>query len=49
VGGCHLTRDMPALVRGAGLEVVDVSTQYLPGPGVSKPWSFVYLGTAHSV
>lgn len=45
-GGCHLTRDIPALVVGSGLEVVEVRSQYLPGPGVAKPWSFGYLGQA---
>ena len=47
-GGCHLTRDMPALVRGVGLDLPDVRSQYLPGPGVSKPWAYLYLGTARS-
>ncbi|GAB2757503.1 class I SAM-dependent methyltransferase [Nocardioides salsibiostraticola] len=45
-GGCHLTRNIPALVAGSGLEVVEVRSQYLPGPGVAKPWSFGYLGRA---
>ena len=43
-GGCHLTRDVPALVAGSGLVVDDVRAEYLPGP--RTPWTFGYLGTA---
>jgi SAM-dependent methyltransferase len=45
-GGCHLTRDIPALVRDAGLEVVELHEDYLPGPAPSKPWGYVYRGRA---
>ena len=45
-GGCHLTRDVPALVRAAGFEVVDLDEDYLPGPSPSKPWGYVYRGRA---
>jgi ubiquinone/menaquinone biosynthesis C-methylase UbiE len=45
-GGCHLTRDMSALVREAGLEVVELDEDYLPGPGPCKPWGYVYRGRA---
>jgi SAM-dependent methyltransferase len=45
-GGCHLSRDLPALVRSAGLDVEHVEGEYLPGPGFMRPWSFGYLGTA---
>ncbi|GEP32410.1 phospholipid methyltransferase [Nocardioides szechwanensis] len=45
-GGCHLSRDIPALVRGAGLEIVELRSEYLPGPRVSRPWTFGYLGRA---
>lgn len=44
--GCHLTRDVPALVEGAGLEVVALEQRYLPGPAVGRPWSYGYLGRA---
>jgi SAM-dependent methyltransferase len=30
-GGCHLTRDIPALIRQAGFAIDDISTMYLPG------------------
>lgn len=46
VGGCHLTRDVPALVTGAGLEITDLRQEYLPGPRVIRPWSYGYLGRA---
>jgi ubiquinone/menaquinone biosynthesis C-methylase UbiE len=44
--GCHLTRDVPALVGDAGLEMAELEARYLPGPGVSRPWSFGYRGRA---
>lgn len=48
-GGCHLSRDIPALVRGAGLEIAELTSTYLPGtsprsPG--RPWVFGYAGYA---
>jgi SAM-dependent methyltransferase len=46
VGGCHLTRDVPALLAAAGLEVVDLRAEYLPGPGFLHPWTHAFLGTA---
>jgi ubiquinone/menaquinone biosynthesis C-methylase UbiE len=44
--GCHLTRDVPALVTAAGLELTMLEASYLPGPAVSRPWSYGYLGRA---
>lgn len=43
-GGCHLSRDVPALVAGSGLDLGPVRAAYLPGP--RTPWTFGYLGTA---
>lgn len=43
-GGCHLTRDIPALVAGSGLVSNSVRAEYLPGP--HTPWTFGYLGSA---
>lgn len=37
-GGCHLTRDVPAVVGEAGWEITEVEQDYLPGPAVSRPW-----------
>ncbi|MEP7089224.1 MAG: class I SAM-dependent methyltransferase [Nocardioidaceae bacterium] len=45
-GGCHLTRDIPALVTGAGLVPVLARVEYLPGP--RTPWTFGYLGSART-
>jgi SAM-dependent methyltransferase len=45
-GGCHLNRDIPALLRDAGLESTDFQTLKLPGP---PPLTFNYLGTAVAV
>jgi ubiquinone/menaquinone biosynthesis C-methylase UbiE len=44
--GCHLTRDVPALLADAGLQVERLDQAYLPGPGISKPWEFGTLATA---
>lgn len=41
-GGCHLTRDIPALVEGAGWRVEQIAQSYLPGPGASRPWAYGY-------
>ena len=45
-GGCHLSRDIPALVADAGLEVVELEAAYLPGPAVSRPWMYGFVGRA---
>ena len=44
--GCHLTRDVPALVVDAGLEITLLEQRYLPGPAISRPWTYGYLGRA---
>ncbi len=45
-GGCHLSRDIPALVSAAGLEITALDQHYLPGPKVGRPWTYVHSGTA---
>lgn len=45
-GGCHLTRDVPALVEAAGLRILDVESRYLPGPGLARPWIYGVGGRA---
>lgn len=42
-GGCHLNRDIPALLRQGGFRCDDLETMYLPGP---RPLTFNYWGTA---
>lgn len=42
-GGCHLNRDIPALLDQAGFVCEDLQTMYLPGP---RPLTFNYWGTA---
>lgn len=42
-GGCHLTRDIAALVRDAGFRVDRLDASYGKGP---RPYSFHYLGVA---
>jgi SAM-dependent methyltransferase len=42
-GGCHLDRDIAGLVRGSGLEVVEIATYYGEGP---RPFAYRYQGIA---
>nr|WP_317199151.1 methyltransferase domain-containing protein [uncultured Psychrobacter sp.] len=42
-GGCHLNRDIPALLRAGGFVAEDFTTKYLPGP---KPMTYIYSGSA---
>lgn len=45
-GGCHLTREPVRMLEAADLRVTDLEASYLPGPGVTKPFSYVYRGRA---
>jgi ubiquinone/menaquinone biosynthesis C-methylase UbiE len=42
-GGCHLTRDVPALVVDAGFDIAELDTFYMKGP---KPWGYMFVGQA---
>jgi ubiquinone/menaquinone biosynthesis C-methylase UbiE len=42
-GGCHLDRDIPALLALGGFRVSDMNTMYLPG---WRPATFNYWGVA---
>lgn len=43
-GGCHLTRDIPALITGSGFAIETLDTMYLPG---APHWAgFNYWGSA---
>jgi SAM-dependent methyltransferase len=44
-GGCHLARDMRALIGGAGFEIAELDTRYIKGP---KAWSYMYIGRARN-
>lgn len=44
MGGCHLDRDIPELVRLGGMTVTDLQRYYLPG--VPKAFSAMYEGRA---
>jgi ubiquinone/menaquinone biosynthesis C-methylase UbiE len=44
--GCHLSRDIPALVSEAGLDLVELRQDYLPRPAPTKPWTYVSIGRA---
>lgn len=45
-GGCHLSRDVPALLAKGGFSLREVRAGYLPGPGVGKPWAWGTLAVA---
>jgi len=45
-GGCHLTRDIPGLVRSAGFEITALEQRYFLGPRLGRPWSYVHAGAA---
>lgn len=45
-GGCHLTRDVPAMLRNAGFEVTELEQRYLPTPAMGRPWAFGTLASA---
>jgi SAM-dependent methyltransferase len=42
-GGCHLTRDIPALISEAGFTIDRVEQRYTKGP---RPWSWFTTGVA---
>ena len=42
-GGCHLNRDIPALLEAAGFSVRELSREYLRGP---RPWTCHFSGRA---
>ncbi|WP_068830342.1 class I SAM-dependent methyltransferase [Pseudomonas sp. BMS12] len=42
-GGCHLNRDIPALLRTGGFHIRDLHSGYLPGP---RPMTWVWSGWA---
>lgn len=45
-GGCHLNRDIPALLRQADFTLLDENERYLPGP---RPLTYNYWGVAVAV
>jgi ubiquinone/menaquinone biosynthesis C-methylase UbiE len=42
-GGCHLNREIKALIEGAGFQFERIETGYMRGP---RPMSFMYEGSA---
>lgn len=42
-GGCHLNRDIPALIQAGGFTIRELDTRYLQGP---KAMTYVYSGWA---
>ena len=45
-GGCHLNRKVDDLIRQAGFEMTEISTDYIPGPRLS---TYMYSGRARKV
>jgi ubiquinone/menaquinone biosynthesis C-methylase UbiE len=42
-GGCHLNRKVDELIIGAGFQITELKTFYLPGP---RPMTYTYQGIA---
>lgn len=42
-GGCHLDRDIAALIRASGFVIDDLTAEYLPGP---RLMTYIYSGSA---
>jgi ubiquinone/menaquinone biosynthesis C-methylase UbiE len=45
-GGCHLARDIRALVESAGFEIDEIHNRFIKGP---KAFSYMYLGRARNL
>ena len=45
-GGCNLNRPIDQLVREAGFQISAMKNDWLQGPNVLKPWSYLYQGVA---
>jgi len=42
-GGCHLNREIAELITAAGFQIIELKTNYLPGP---RPMTYTYQGLA---
>lgn len=42
-GGCHLNRDIPALIRDGGFTIDEMAAGYVRGP---RPLTYIYRGSA---
>jgi ubiquinone/menaquinone biosynthesis C-methylase UbiE len=42
-GGCHLNRKIDQLIEAAGFRIVELKTEYFPGP---RPFTYTYQGFA---
>ena len=45
-GGCHLDRDIPAIIAAGGFRIVEMERRYLKGP---KAMTYVYRGRAVAI
>jgi len=41
--GCHLNRNMPALLATAGFKIEELKARYLAGP---RPLTYIFVGAA---
>lgn len=48
-GGCHLDRDVPALVEAAGFGFDDLGRFYAPGPKLLRPFNWLSIGHARPI
>lgn len=45
-GGCHLDRDIPALIAAAGFTLDELEAFYEPGPKAMRPFNWLNVGQA---
>lgn len=45
-GGCHLNREIPGLVTGAGYVLDEHEAFFMPGPALAKPFGWLNVGRA---
>jgi ubiquinone/menaquinone biosynthesis C-methylase UbiE len=45
-GGCHLNRRIDEIIKGAGFQIPELTTPYLPGP---RPMTYTYQGVAQTL
>jgi ubiquinone/menaquinone biosynthesis C-methylase UbiE len=44
-GGCHLNRRIDEIIKGAGFQIPELTTSYIPGP---RPMTYTYQGVAQT-
>jgi len=45
-GGCHLNHRIDEIIKGAGFQIPELTTSYIPGP---RPTTYTYQGVAQAI